>query len=147
MNMAHDVENRKFERSSFFLVQIERDFLPVWVFQPHDDTAGLLGVLVDASEGGLQILLQKNTLHVGQQFEMFVINQIGGDELSLPPAKIQLVWSEDIANTYTKCGFIFQSNNRGEIHQLHAQALGSEHKFLRCVLRELDQAKLTVEQD
>ncbi|MFZ6799644.1 PilZ domain-containing protein [Undibacterium sp. Di24W] len=145
--MTHDVENRKFERSSFFLVQIERDFLPIWVFQPHDDSAGLLGVLVDASEGGLQILLQKNILVVGQQFEMFIINQIGGDDLPLPPAHIQLVWSEDIANTYTKCGFTFQSYSRGEIHQLHAQAHSGEHKFLRCVLREVEQVTLSIEQD
>jgi hypothetical protein len=136
--MNHDVENRKFERTQFFLVQKDKDFLPVWVFKPEDNPSGMAGVLVDVSEGGLQILMQKSTLSAGQQFEMLLINQIGGDETRMAPGLIDLVWSQDLGSTYTKCGFTFNSHTHEEIKMLIAHTLDGENKFMRCVLRELN---------
>ncbi|MFZ6675462.1 PilZ domain-containing protein [Undibacterium sp. Xuan67W] len=140
--MNNDVENRKFERSQFFLVQKDKDFLPIWVFKPEDNPSGMLGVLVDVSQGGLQILMQKNSLVEGQQFEMSLINQIGGDEIRLPPGIIELVWSSEVGSTYTKCGFTFNSYSSDEISMLIAQTFDGENKFMRCILRETNQNKL-----
>ncbi|MET3119861.1 hypothetical protein AAKU64_004108 [Undibacterium sp. GrIS 1.8] len=134
--MGNDVENRKFERSQFFLVQQDNDFLPIWVFKPEDTPSGVLGVLVDVSKGGLQILMQKNILTEGQQFELSLINQIGGDETRLRPAIIDLVWSKDVGSTYTKGGFTFNSYSDHEIGILIAETFDNENKFMRCILRE-----------
>ncbi len=140
--MSHDVENRKFERTQFFLVQQDKDFLPVWVFKPEDYPSGIAGVLVDVSEGGLQILMPKSTLKAGQQFEMLLINQIGGDETRVAPGLIDLVWSQDLGSTYTKCGFTFNSQTHEEIKMLIAHTLDGENKFMRCVLREFNITQL-----
>ena len=134
--MNNDIENRKFERSQFFLIQKENDFLPIWVFKPEDNPSGILGVLVDVSDGGIQILMQKNTLFAGQQFEMSLINQIGGDETKIHPAIIDLVWSNDVGSTYTKGGFTFNVNASQEISTLVSQTFDTEHKFIRCILRD-----------
>jgi hypothetical protein len=134
--MSYEVENRQFERSQFFLVQKEKDFLPIWVFKPEDNPSGIAGVLVDVSEGGLQILTQKVAPAKGQRFEMSLVNQIGGDETRLPPGMIDLVWSDDLGSIYTKCGFTFSSYSDDEIAMLIAHTSDEGDKFMRCILRE-----------
>lgn len=142
--MNNEIENRKFERTQFFLVQKEKDFLPVWVFKPEDNPSGIAGVLVDVSEGGLQILTQKVESVTGQRFEMSLINQIGGDEIRLPPGTIDLVWSNDVGSTYTKCGFTFSSYSGDEIALLIAHNSDEGDKFMRCILRETSVANPTL---
>lgn len=134
--MNNEVENRQFERTQFFLVQKERDFLPVWVFKPEDNPSGIAGVLIDVSAGGLQILMQKVAPAKGQRYQMSLINQIGGDEARLPPGTIDLVWSDDLGSTYTKGGFTFGSYSDDEIAMLISHSMDGGDKFMRCILRE-----------
>ncbi|WP_395008949.1 PilZ domain-containing protein [Undibacterium sp.] len=142
--MNNEVENRQFERTQFFLVQKEKDFLPVWVFKPEDNPSGIAGVLIDVSAGGLQILMQKVAPAKGQRYEMSLINQIGGDEARLPPGTIDLVWSDDVGSTYTKCGFTFSSYSDDEIAMLIAHNIDDGDKFMRCILRETSVANPTL---
>ncbi len=133
--MDNELDNRRFERSQFFLVQKDRDFLPIWVFKPEHNPTGIAGVLVDVSAGGLQILIQQNAMSVGQRFEMSLINQIGDDAMRLPPGQIKLVWSHDLGTAYTKCGFVFHSYTSDQISSLMTHTLDGENKFMRCILK------------
>jgi hypothetical protein len=67
---------------------------------------------------------------------MSLINQIGADEIRLPPGTIDLVWRNDLGSTYTKCGFTFSSYSGDEIAMLIAHNSDDGDQFMRCVLRE-----------
>jgi hypothetical protein len=134
--MEHEIENRRYERIQFFLVQQEKNFLPVWVFKPEAYPSGIAAILVDVSEGGLQILTQKNALLDAKHYELTLINQVGSKQAKLSPGVVNLVWSEDVGSTYVKCGFTFLSNAKEKVTALMDLTSDGEEKFIRCVLRE-----------
>ena len=123
-------EKRVHTRSQFFLLHSDGQPVPFFSFRPEDAIDATPGLVVDLSDGGLQILTA-NDQAVSQQtysMELVVGERVGTGK----KYKVSQVWSRpDGVNVRSGYAFVDGAAAAQEVGDLLA---ASERKILRCVL-------------
>ena len=121
-------ESRVHPRSQFFLLQTGGELLSYFSFRPEAAVEATPALLVDLSDGDLQVLTAQ--LLDTQRYELELVS---GERVgSAKRYGVQLIWSRpDGINT--RSGFAFEGSSvvAEEVGELVS---GTEHHILRCVL-------------
>lgn len=128
------MEKRLSERVQFFQLTREDDVPPVWVFQrAHPDA--ILGLLLDISAEGLQILTDKFSPMQEETYQLIVHTE-ETTSVGFTTAVVRRLWSNAYGTLYTRNGFVFAEvgdDLASPINRvLAARAAGQ--KWLRCEL-------------
>ena len=75
------VEQRLHRRVECFLVQAEQEHLPVWVFKPDDALQAHAGLVLNVSDGGLQVLTGTDDSLTGATYD---VQLLLGEDDSVP---------------------------------------------------------------
>jgi len=124
-------EKRVHTRAQYFLLRTndQSNPVPIYALRAADDTEAIPALVVDMSEGGVQILTTNSVRLEQIDYRM----EIAGNEGKLPGEQtIHPVWSKpDGVNVRT--GFAFVRN--GAVYDGVARLLqGSPSGLLRCIL-------------
>jgi hypothetical protein len=123
-------EKRVHTRSQFFLVQTGGELVSLFSFRPEDAPQAIPALVVDLSDGGVQILSANSTPLSESKYLLELTTGDAHQESRRFP--VHMVWTRpDGINI--KSGFAFARNP--EVMQgLQDMLNDSEHHILRCVL-------------
>lgn len=130
------VERRLSERVQFFQLPGATDLIPVWVFQrAHPDT--VLGLLLDISAAGIQILTDKNTPLPVEYYQLIVHADDSADTRFITAA-VKRLWSKPEGALYVRNGFVFDRDHElaSQINDVRA-VREAGRQWLRCELAAL----------
>jgi len=125
------MEKRKSERVQFFQLSIESDLEPVWVFR-HAQQDSVLGLLVDISVDGLQVLTDKSSPLVGDGYQL-IIHADEPQNRNFISVQVHRLWSKEDGTLYIRNGFAFSEGGAliPSIEKLLA-ARAAGQQWLRC---------------
>lgn len=131
INMSFESsEKRVHARSQFFLLHENGGVASVYSFRPEDSVEAIPAIVVDFSEGGLQVLTANTDAPdtPSWRLELALGARLGTGKLY----PMHLVWSRpDGVNI--RSGFAFEGGT-DPAQEVGALLADSEHKVLRCVL-------------
>ncbi len=130
-------ENRNHKRVQFFLVPLgSHEICPVWVFDEQKNTDALPGLVINLSEGGMQILTSLEQELARSRYQLSFLRDETSNAPQLGDCDIQLLWSEREAGLHTRSGFSFVGAIPEDLKAVleHADA---EKLFLRCAISPL----------
>lgn len=129
-------EKRVHPRSQYFLLKEDGHPLPVYAFREKEDLAATPALLLDMSEGGVQVLTTASDAPEDEAYDLEIAHS---EELGhlLKHIRVAKAWQRpDGVNVRT--GFAFQDS--AEVQALLSRRLSeAEHHLLRCVLHPLGQ--------
>lgn len=99
------MDNRRLPRTQCFQIRHDHDLTPVWVFR-RATTDGILGLVVDFSEGGMQALVEKDE-RLDSEFFIVFIDGSADASTSQPQFTVARKWQGDHLGLYDRCGFAF----------------------------------------
>ena len=123
-------EKRVHTRSQFFLLNSDGEPVSFFSFRPEDAVDATPGLVVDLSDGGLQILTAnaQNLAEVNYTMELVVGERVGNGK----KYPVSQVWTRpDGVNVRSGYAFVDGAAAAQEVGELLA---ASERKILRCVL-------------
>lgn len=128
-----EMEKRQFDRLNFFQLSRDGDLIPVWVFhRARPDT--VLGVLVDISAEGVQILTDKSSQLDANNYLLIVHVDDAPDRNSID-VRVNRLWSKSDGTLYIRNGFAFQKGEDLTHYSKQLLALrDTGHQWLRCEL-------------
>jgi hypothetical protein len=133
----NQTENRAFNRVQVFLLHENEEYVPVWVFNSKMNPSGsLVGLVVDLSESGIQVLTDAREPLSSQQYEITFLTDDKRNVLASPRCRITRVWSQSNGGLYANTGFAFAGNVDGTVKILLDSLRDGSRKFLRCALSE-----------
>jgi len=130
-------EKRVHTRAQYFLLRSEGEQVPLFAFRSADDTDAIPALVVDISEGGVQIL---STATARLDRFRYALEWVTGETQDPQPLQrpiLKLVWSRPDGMNI-RSGFAFESDGT-DLATLTAQLARSEHRILRCVLHPQEQ--------
>lgn len=127
-------EQRRHSRVSFFLVPVEREQVPIWVFVPPA-SPGTAGVVVNMSESGIQVLTTAESPLHSDRYAMRLIIEPEATEVAPFEGTVRRIWSRDLNALGTMHGMAFDNEHSDAAEFLRATRPGLEKKrWVRCVL-------------
>lgn len=130
-----NADKRLNPRAQFFLLRQQDGYIPIFAFKAEDDPDAIAALVVDLSEGGVQILAAANTSLDSQHYQLEFTRGEPGEESSTPGCQLLRMWSRQ-EGMYVKSGFSFAGDAHG-VRDLLSRITSSEHHLLRCVLHPL----------
>lgn len=127
------MEKRLSDRVQFFQFHHDHDLRPIWVFR-HAQPESVLGLLLDVSEEGVQILTDKSPSLQGDSFYL-IIHSDACQVANFCAAQVRHLWSKAEGTLYVRNGFAF--DGVGDLASFIARLLVARadgHKLLRCEL-------------
>lgn len=125
-------DQRVHTRAQYFLLRSNdgQAPLPVYALRASGDVDAIPALVVDMSEGGVQILsTQSASLASGE----YLLEISQGDGAELVAQKVAMVWSRpDGVNV--RSGFAF-ADQAAPVAQLELMLKAADHGLLRCLLR------------
>lgn len=99
------MDKRRHPRTQCFQIHHDHDLTPVWTFR-RATSDGVLGLVVDFSDSGVQALVEKHESLDAEFFIVFIGEQLDGAQprLSFTVAR---KWSGSHLGLYDLCGFAF----------------------------------------
>jgi hypothetical protein len=128
-------DKRAHERVAFFLVPVEREQLPVWVFVPDNTGSRHVGVIVNMSEGGLQVLTSAEHPLDGDEFGLSLI--IGGPSSQLPTfsGRVRRHWTRPMGKLGQLSGMSLMDADSEAAEFLRMAAPSPQSRnWVRCLL-------------
>ncbi len=137
MNPQTTLDKRRDQRVEFFLIPVEREQLPVWVFKPEQDVMGHAGVVANVSKGGLQILTHAESPLQDSRYQLKLILD-EGQGVQPFSAQLRRAWSESLTALVHVNGFEYLDSNNAAAEFLSNFELFAKRKvWIRCVLLPL----------
>ena len=132
-NLAAHAEKRHAPRVQFFLLHQDHQNFPIWFFQPENAAHEIAAVLVDASAGGVQLMVQADTLLDAPQYRLTVWQGQQGVSQSF---NVTCAWTDAQPEMFQRYGFRLEEPETEAMQQwLHAvKHAAQEHDWLRCTL-------------
>jgi hypothetical protein len=128
------VDQRKHPRVEFFLVPTDKEQLPVWVFKPDTLPDSHAGLILNMSEGGVQLLTSAEDPITGDRFEIQLMPDSGVVEEGFKVLG-RRVWSQPLTKLGQLHGFEFDDLSSPASQFLADYGLSvSERKWVRCLL-------------
>lgn len=128
------VDHRVHRRVEFFLVPDRREPVPVWVFKPVDAMDAIAGLVMNLSEGGLQVLTASDDAPMDEACE---IQLLLGEAEQVPRfrGRVTRVWTREAASAGWLSGFRFDDARSSAEDFIRAyQASAPERRWVRCLL-------------
>ena len=126
-------DKRVHPRMQFFLLQMNdehgRKLVPVYSFRSGEDASAIAALVVDLSEGGLQILTNSDVEMPGDDYELQIQ---GHEESSLGRQMIHRVWQKS-DGMHIRCGFSF-TDKTVSVQEIGNFLKNEELHLLRCAL-------------
>ena len=130
-------DNRKHERVNFFLVPVEREMVPVWVFKPELDGQSHAGLILNHSESGMQVLTGADDNVEGERFAFMLLVEESQSHAQFT-GKGRRVWSRPLGKLGNLSGFEFESGDSSAHAFLEEFAPSLEQKrWVRCLLQPI----------
>jgi hypothetical protein len=132
-------DNRKHERVNFFLVPVEREMVPVWVFKPELDGQSHAGLILNHSESGMQVLTGADDNVEGERFAFMLLVEESQSHAQFT-GKGRRVWSRPLGKLGNLSGFEFESGDSSAHAFLEEFAPSLEQRrWVRCLLQPIDE--------
>lgn len=132
--MQPHAEHRSHRRVECLLVPLDREHVPVWVFKPRDAAGAHAGLVLDISDGGLQVQTGRDDEPVDDRYEVQLL--LGEDaEVERFSAAVTRVWTRPSPTVGFLSGFRF--DDRGSTAEAFIRTYqGGERKrrWVRCLL-------------
>ncbi len=128
------VDHRSHRRVEFFLVPDRREQIPVWIFKPADAVDAIAGLVMNLSDGGLQVLSAADEAPSSTAYELQLL--LGEDE-TVPRFRggVLRVWTREAATTGWLSGFRFEDeHSSAEDFILAYQSATPTRRWVRCLL-------------
>jgi len=128
--------HRAHQRVQFFRLRTDDGFVPIFAFAPTEDVDAIPAVVLDLSEGGVQIVCSSDDFVQTAMYDCALV------KADLDPAQqseswvLRRVWSRE-EGMYLRIGFSFPVK-MPVTSMLMTQLDHSEHHVLRCVLHPLE---------
>lgn len=133
------MENRKHERTQFFLVPSGRELVPVWVFKAPDDQDAHAGVILDMSEGGFRVTTDAKQPLRSSRYRMKLRPDPDAESANGLQCTVRRVWSEEDGKLNLVSGMQFEDSSAAAACYLAAQApTSADRSWVRCTLHELE---------
>ena len=127
-------DHRSHRRVEFFRVPVRREQVPVWVFKPADSVEASAGLVMNLSEGGLQVLTANDDALVRSDYEMQLL--LGEDE-AIPRfrGRVTRMWTREAVGAGWLNGLRFdEAQSPAEAFIRAYQAPGDARRWVRCLL-------------
>jgi hypothetical protein len=131
---ASAVEHRHHRRVECFLVPSQREAIPVWVFKPADAVDAVAGLVVNLSEGGLQVLTGPGPAPDRAAYE---IQLLLGEAEAVPRfrGRVTRVWTREGQGAGWLSGLHFDdAQSSAEVFIRRWRSSLPERGWVRCVL-------------
>ena len=137
--MKETVEKRRHERTHFFLVPTEQERVRFWVFKPADELESRAGVVLDASESGLRILVDPSGEFGGGHHRVRLLVDPASGTWKMPlECTMKLVWCEPDGNMGYMAGMQFEEGAGDVVSYIAAHPPSSERRsWICCTLRPI----------
>jgi hypothetical protein len=132
------VDHRSQRRVEFFLVPDRREQIPVWVFKPANAVDAIAGLVMNLSDGGLQVLSAADAAPSGLAFELQLLL---GEAETVPRfrGRVTRVWTREAAVAGWLSGFRFDDEHSSAEDFIRTyQSAAPERRWVRCLLLPLD---------
>lgn len=127
------MEKRQSDRVNFFQPSRDGNLIPLWVFHRTCPNT-VLGVLMDISSDGVQILTDKSNQLDANNYLLVVHLDDAPDRDSID-VRVNRLWSKSDDSLYIRNGFAFQGGEDMTHHFKKLLALrDTGHQWLRCEL-------------
>lgn len=127
-------DKRMHTRTQYFLIQDEKQAIPIYAFRDPSDLLAIPALVVDIGDGGVQILTTSASgADLSQQaFNLELVDAPESSDIELRREPIQMVWSR-VDGTNIRSGFAFtQSLDAGARWTQTLER--APHRLLRCIL-------------
>jgi len=127
-------EHRSRRRVEFFLVPVHREQVPVWVFKPADALEAVAGLVMNLSDGGLQVLTGTDDALADGHYE---IELLLGEDDSVPRfrGRVTRVWTREAAGSGWLSGLRFDDAHSAAEDFIRTFRLGAgDRRWVRCLL-------------
>ncbi len=127
-------DQRTHRRVECFRVPAHREQVPVWVFRPADATDAVAGLVLNLSDGGVQVLTAAEELPAHERYD---IQLLLGEDDQVPRfrGRVTRVWTRDASDAGRLTGFRFdEARSSAETFIRTYQALTPERRWVRCLL-------------
>jgi hypothetical protein len=132
--MNESSEQRRHARVTFFLIPVEREQVPFWVFLPPT-SEGTAGVVVNMSESGIQVLTSVENPLRHEQYLMRLIVEADDSKVSPFEGPVRRIWSRDLNAIGLMHGMQFDDECSDAAEFLRMARPGLEkRRWVRCVL-------------
>lgn len=128
------VDHRLHRRVEFFLVPVQREQVPVWVFKPADALEASAGLVMNLSDGGLQVLTAADDVLDRSAYEIQLL--LGEDE-TVPRfrGRVARVWTREASSTGWLSGLRFDDRTSPAEDFIRVyQADAEGRRWVRCLL-------------
>ena len=132
---AASPEQRLDRRVEFFLVPVDRERLPVWVFKPGaSDACHPAGLILNLSPGGVQVLTHEDPAGLPAPLEIQLL--LGEDaEVARFHGPVRVVWSRPEGTLGHVLGLAFEDRQSPAEAFLSAyEASADQRRWVRCLL-------------
>jgi hypothetical protein len=136
MDHEHNADERSHPRSPFAQPHLRGGSVQVSHVQPLEDPQAIPALVVNLSEGGLQVLSTASLTPQGTRYALELLPEKAGSAPPRTRLEVHRVWSRpDGMNIKSGFAFRVQAGSIAELLQQHA-AKGPS--ILRCVLHPLE---------
>ena len=125
-------EKRVHTRAQFFRLGTGANATSMFAFRDEANPQSIAALVLDISEGGLQILSQAGALMPGKAFQLELVVSPSDASEKLAAGHVQWVWSRP-EGIYTRSGFVLQTD-ASSLPTLVAALQAADQQMLRCVL-------------
>jgi hypothetical protein len=128
------VDHRSHRRVEFFLVPVQREHVPVWIFKPADALEASAGLVMNLSDGGLQVLTAADDALERPAYEIQLL--LGEDE-AVPRfrGRVTRVWTREAASSGWLSGLRFDDDHSAAEDFIRVyQASATGRRWVRCLL-------------
>jgi hypothetical protein len=133
-------EQRVHTRAPFFLLGTGANATPMFAFRDANNPQSIAALVMDISEGGVQILSQAGLQLTGKSFHLELVVSPGDVSEKLDGGEVQWVWSRP-EGMYIRSGFVARADTQ-VLSLLLATLQAADHKVLRCVLHPVGEQAL-----
>ncbi|HEY8877231.1 MAG TPA: hypothetical protein VIN03_06690 [Roseateles sp.] len=142
--MSDPANLRQFPRTDFLAAQHDADSLPGWVFKPVQFSRGPAGLVLNMSDGGLQVLTSAAEPLTDDKYEVVLLlgradAEDGDEQVSWFNGVVERKWSRPVPRMGILHGMCFTARNSTAEQFLngHKAALESG-QWVRCVLLKVN---------
>jgi hypothetical protein len=133
-------EKRVHTRAQFFRLGTGANATSMFAFRDEANPQSIAALVLDISEGGLQILSHAGALMPGKAFQLELVVSPSDASEKLVAGDVQWVWSRP-EGIYTRSGFVMQTD-ASRLSTLVATLHAADQQMLRCVLHPLSRQAL-----
>lgn len=132
----HSVEARQQERVTFFLLPVEREQIPVWVFVPTEFQHGIPALVMNLSASGIQVFTPTGVEWGSEPLRLHLLDGEGGAAVVHQfSARVRRLWRRTVSHSGDLHGLVFLDSDDAVENYLRLRGPEPRSRnWVRCVL-------------